>query len=190
MTSAEPRPDSRAAGAARSAGSSATELDQSGRLSAVLTPVIEQAGFDLEEISVIGAGRRSVVRVVVDSDDGVDLDAVATVSRAVSGVLDDDGAADLIPGAYQLEVTSPGVDRPLTAPRHWRRAIDRLVEVEVGGVKLTGRVLSADTDGVVLAVDGADRPLTWADLGPGRVQIEFSRDSGGDSKATARTGEG
>jgi ribosome maturation factor RimP len=187
MTSGEPRPDRRATGGT---GASVAGRDQRGRLSDVLTPVIEQAGFDLEDISVIGAGRRSVVRVVVDADDGVDLDAVALVSRAVSDVLDDDAAADLIPGAYQLEVTSPGVDRPLTVPRHWRRAIDRLVTVDVGGAMLTGRVLSADTEGVVLAVDGADRPLAWAELGPGRVQIEFSRDSGGDSKATARTGEG
>jgi ribosome maturation factor RimP len=187
MTSAEPRPDRREAGGS---GTPVPARDQRDRLRAVLAPVIEQAGFDLEDISVIGAGRRSVVRVVVDSDDGVDLDAVALVSRAVSDVLDDDTAGDLIPGAYQLEVTSPGVDRPLTAPRHWRRAIDRLVEVEVGGAKVTGRVLSADTVGVVLAVDGADRPLTWAELGPGRVQIEFSRDSGGDSKTRARTGEG
>src|ERR1700759_2672809 len=143
MTSETPRPAQR---------TPRGTTDVADRLRHVLSAVIEPSGFDLEEVSVIAAGRRSVVRVVVDSDEGVDLDAIARVSRAVSEALDDEAAEQIIAGAYQLEVTSPGVDRPLTEERHWRRAIDRLVAVDIGGAKVTGRVLSADTVGVVLSV--------------------------------------
>jgi ribosome maturation factor RimP len=106
----------------------------------------------------------------------VDLDAVAEVSRVVSEVLDEDaegGAA--FAGPYVLEVSSPGVDRPLTEQRHWRRAVGRLVETPVGDTKLIGRVLGTDGDGVSLDVDGERRTVGWDELGPGRVQVEFNR---------------
>ena len=99
----------------------------------VLAPVVAATGYDLEDVTVTSAGRRSLVRVIVDADGGVDLDAVAEVSRVVSEALDGDadgGAA--FAGPYVLEVSSPGVDRPLTEPRHWRRAIGRLVQVGGG----------------------------------------------------------
>ena len=146
----------------------------SDRLSAALAPVVAAAGLDLEEVSVTPAGRRSVVRVVVDGDAGVDLDAVAEVSREVAAVLDEQ---DLVAGAYVLEVTSPGVDRPLTQPRHWRRAAGRLVEVTVDGATLTGRVVAADDDGVQLSGSDEPRRVAWSQLGPGRVQVEFNRTS-------------
>jgi ribosome maturation factor RimP len=78
---------------------------------------------------------------------------------------------------YVLEVTSPGVDRPLTLPRHWRRATERLVRVDIAGIgsDRTARVVTADDDGVLLDIDGAEHRVVWADLGRGRVQIEFNR---------------
>ena len=81
------------------------------------------------------AGRRHVVRVIVDADGGINLDAVADVSRAVSAALDaaEEAGGDILAGEYQLEVSSPGVDRPLTLPRHWRRNVGRLVKVTVRG---------------------------------------------------------
>src|SRR4051812_39024854 len=90
------------------------------RLLDVLSPVVREVGYDLEDVTVTAAGRRSLVRVIVDADGGIDLDAVAEVSRVVSDVLDEKG--DGFAGPYVLEVSSPGVDRPLTEPRHWRRA--------------------------------------------------------------------
>ena len=89
------------------------------RLLQMLTPAVESSGHDLEDVTVSPAGRRKVVRVVVDKDGGVTLDDIAEVSRAVSDVLDTPEAEALLTGAYTLEVTSPGVDRPLTQPRHW-----------------------------------------------------------------------
>jgi ribosome maturation factor RimP len=143
------------------------------RVHDALAPVVTAAGYDLEDVSVTAAGRRSVVRVVVDRDGGVDLDAVAEVSRSLSAALDDN---DLLGQAqYVLEVTSPGVDRPLTELRHWRRAAGRLVRVSVTDVgQLTGRVTAADHDKVTLDIDGDARTFAVSDLGPGHVQVEFS----------------
>ena len=158
------------------------------RLAEWIAPVVAAAGYDLEELVVTPAGRRSVVRVVVDRDQGVTLDDITEVSRAVSTVLDDnDGAMGRAP--YVLEVTSPGVDRPLTEPRHWRRNTGRLVTVAVGGdstEQLTGRIAAVDDTGVTLAVEGRGKPgvkkkppvprqVPWEELGAGRVQVEFGR---------------
>ncbi|MBL6274809.1 ribosome maturation factor RimP [Micromonospora fiedleri] len=158
------------------------------RLRAVIAPVVDEAGYDLEDLSVSRAGRRHVVRVIVDADGGINLDAVADVSRAVSAALDaaEESGGDIVAGEYQLEVSSPGVDRPLTLPRHWRRNVGRLVRVTVRGAgesgarpagdrQVTGRVVAADDESVALEVDGERAQWPYADLGPGRVQVEFSR---------------
>ncbi|HEY3034439.1 MAG TPA: ribosome maturation factor RimP, partial [Streptosporangiaceae bacterium] len=149
------------------------------------------------------AGRRRLLRVVVDADGGVDLDNIALVSREASARLDDTGAMGEAP--YTLEVSSPGVDRPLTQPRHWRRAVGRLVRVPVsrpgapepsspkqaGGLAghatgsaehaegpagyAEGRVIVAGDSGVTLEIDGEHREFSYAELGPGQVQVEFGR---------------
>jgi ribosome maturation factor RimP len=144
------------------------------RLLRLLEPVVAAHGYDLEDAVVTPAGRRRMLRVIVDADGGVDLDDVARVSSAVSSALDESDAMGGTP--YVLEVTSPGVDRPLTLPRHWRRSVDRLVSVGIAGVgERTGRVRSVDADGVDLDVDGAPIRAAFADLGPGHVQVEFTR---------------
>ncbi len=143
-----------------------------------LRPVIEAAGCDLESLSVTAAGRRTVVRVLVDRDGGVTLDDVAAVSRALGDALDatDDAWPGPLAAAYVLEVSSPGVDRPLTEPRHWRRNTGRLVTAtRREGTPLTGRVVAADDVGITLEVDGAEQTLAYADVTSGAVQVEFSR---------------
>jgi ribosome maturation factor RimP len=164
------------------------------RLAGWIEPVVAAAGYDLEELVVTPAGRRSVVRVVVDRDQGVTLDDIAEVSRAVSEALDqnDDGMGR---APYVLEVTSPGVDRPLTEQRHWRRNTGRLVTVRVGPAgaaeEVTGRVTAVDDAGVTLVVETAGKPgakkraaaprhVAWAELGAGRVQVEFGRPAPAD----------
>jgi ribosome maturation factor RimP len=138
------------------------------RLRELVEPIVVSAGYDLEAVTVTPAGRRSVVRVVVDRDEGLDLDAVAEVSRAVSVALDD--AADLGETPFVLEVTSPGVDRPLTEPRHWRRNIGRTVTA--GDV--TGRVREVTDDGVAIEVNGDVETYSFEALPEGRVVVEFS----------------
>ncbi|MEU8355228.1 ribosome maturation factor RimP [Nonomuraea sp. NPDC048882] len=140
----------------------------------LLEPVVSAEGLDLEDVTVTQAGKRRLLRVIVDRDGGVSLDDVADVSQAVSTALDDTDAMGQ--AAYTLEVSSPGVDRPLTEPRHWRRAAKRLVKAELrDGTVMEGRIMTADDTGVDLDVEGAARRLDYESLTRGRVQVEFRR---------------
>lgn len=159
-----------------------------------LEPVVTALGYDLEELTATRAGSRQVLRVVVDADGGISLDDIAEVSQAVSAALDDDVLTGESP--YDLEVTSPGVSRPLTEPRHWRRNLGRLVTVQAGGAELTGRVVEADDAGVVLELPGRKpgqkgerRALGYAELGKGRVQVEFNRPGAADDGAGLDDGD-
>ena len=157
------------------------------RLAGLIRPVVAAAGMDLESLRLTVAGRRRLLRVVVDSDHGVSLDDAAEVSRVVSAALD---AADVMGDVpYTLEVSSPGVDRPLTEPRHWRRAAGRLVKVKAGTAgTVQGRVLVADADGVTLDISGSKRTFAYGDLGAGTVQIEFGRVPGEELEELADDG--
>lgn len=148
------------------------------QLESTLRPVVEEAGFDLEALTVTPAGRRSVLRVIVDSDHGVKLDDIASISRRVSEHLDagDDGFGA---APYTLEVTSPGVDRPLTEPRHWRRAIGRLVQWKQDGRSAEGRVVAVDGDSVTVHVQGKDEQFRREQISPARVQVEFNKPGSG-----------
>jgi ribosome maturation factor RimP len=159
---------------------------QRARIAALVEPVIVKAGYDLEDVTVTQAGRRSLVKIVVDADGGVSLDDIAEVSRAVSAVLDDADADGGMVGRspYTLEVTSPGVDRPLTQPRHWRRNVGRLVKVRVGEESLTGRIVATSDATVTLDIDGAAREFRHAELGGGKVQVEFGRPEKAPDAAT------
>jgi ribosome maturation factor RimP len=144
------------------------------RVRAVVAPVVASAGLDLEDVTVRAAGRRRLLQVSVDRDGGVSLDDVALVSQRLSQVLDE---TDVMGGQpYVLEVGSPGVDRPLTEPRHWRRASGRLVEaVLADGTTVTGRVQAVEPVDVVLDLGGSDRRVPMSDVRRARVQVEFGR---------------
>ena len=143
-------------------------------LLAVLEPALAKSGYDVEDVEVSSAGRRSVVRVLVDSETGVTLDDIAAATHLVSDVLDGSDALGEAP--YTLEVTSPGVDRPLKLPRHWRRNVGRLVRVTSSDTsQVTGRIQSAEDDSAVLDVDGSQRKVLYADVVKARVEVEFSR---------------
>jgi ribosome maturation factor RimP len=153
------------------------------RLTAVIEPAVVHLGLVLEAVELAPAGRRRLLRVVVDADAvgdqpaGVTLDRLADATRAVSRALDDaDAMADQ---PYTLEVTSPGVDRPLTAPRHWRRNVGRLVKVSThDGGRRTGRVLAVTEKSVTLEVEGAEREIPYDDIVKAAVQVEFNRKGG------------
>ncbi|GLZ40078.1 ribosome maturation factor RimP [Actinokineospora sp. NBRC 105648] len=147
-------------------------------VTAALEPLVAEAiaetGFELEQLDVAQAGRKRLVRVVVDGDDGVSLDQVALVSRAVAGVLDEHDA--VLGGPYTLEVTSPGVDRPLTRPRQWHRARLRLVKVRpIEGPEFLGRVGDVDDGGVEMLVAGALRRVSYAEVSHAVVEVEFKQ---------------
>jgi ribosome maturation factor RimP len=142
----------------------------------LLEPVVTASGCDLEDLVVSLAGKRRRVELVIDRDGGVNLDLIAEVSRAASQALD---AGDVGDAPYILEVTSPGIDRPLTQPRHWRRNVGRLVDVELAdGATITGRIRSVEegADGsVTVEDDGEQRDISFAQIARGRVQVEFKR---------------
>lgn len=175
----------------------------------VLEPVLLRAGLTLEDVTVTPAGRRRVARVVVDrlvdggdgplepdepATDPVDpltLDEVAEASRVVSEALDASGAMGS--QSYTLEVTSPGVDRPLTLPRHFRRNVGRLVRLELVDGEVTGRITQVDRDGVQVEVPATratprlTRALAFEDVVRARVQVEFTRPgTPGDAGALSR----
>ncbi|MBU6213512.1 MAG: ribosome maturation factor RimP [Actinomycetales bacterium] len=152
------------------------------QVKSVVEPVVRAAGCDLEDVDVRAAGRRQLVRVLVDADGGISLERVSEVSRAVSAAMD---AADarLGFGAYVLEVSSPGVDRPLTLPRHFRRAVGRLAAVTTTDAgQFTGRIVVCDGDTVTFETDAGDLVVNVADIRSAKVQVEFN------PRGPARTG--
>lgn len=156
--------------------SSGSTPDITDRLAGVLAAPVQALGLDLEAIDLSKAGKRSVLRVAVDKDGGVDMDDIAEATKAVSVVLDD---SDLMgQNAFTLEVTSPGVDRPLTLPRHWRRNVTRLVKVDRRDADepLLGRIVASDEDGVTLAVEGTEQRIAYDVVVKAKIQIEFKRE--------------
>jgi ribosome maturation factor RimP len=144
------------------------------RITAAVSDPLGALGFDLEAVEVTPAGKRRLLRVAVDRDGGVTLDDIADATRRVSQAIDDADAMGEAP--YTLEVTSRGVDSPLTLPRHWRRNHDRLVKVTTtDGETLTGRIGESDDDEVTLDVSGQPRRLGYAEVAKALVQVEFNR---------------
>ncbi len=144
------------------------------RIEAELVDPLRVMDLDVEAVEITPAGKRRVLRVAVDKDGGVTLDDVADATREVSRVLDESDVMGEMP--YTLEVTSRGVDRPLTLPRHWRRNQDRLVKATLAdGSSLTGRVLASSEESVTLDVSGQHQEVAYADVAKAFVQIEFNR---------------
>ena len=147
------------------------------QIAGVLTPILAQFGLELEAVEIIPAGKRRLVRVVVDGDGpqgaGPLLDDIAEASKAASAALDN---ADVTGRAsYTLEVTSRGVSRPLELPRHWRRNAGRLVAVRLcEGDTITGRIVSNSEDDVRLEVDGESREVRFVDVDRALVQVELN----------------
>ena len=145
-------------------------------IAALLTAPLENLGFDCEEIAVTPAGKRRIVRVLVDKEGGLNLDDVAEASRLVSSILDEH-EAKLGSTPYTLEVSSPGVDRPLTLERHWVRNISRLVKVIFReGAPITGRIMAVSNGIVTLNVGGAMQDIPIDDAAKARIEVEFNRE--------------
>jgi ribosome maturation factor RimP len=144
------------------------------RLAEELTGPLADLGLDLEGVDLTSAGKRRVLRVAIDKDGGVTMDDIADATREVSRLLDDTGAMGEQP--YTLEVSSPGVDRPLTLPRHWRRNTGRLVKVDpLEGAPVTGRITATDDEGALLDVEGTEHRVHYAEVKKAKVQIEFTK---------------
>jgi len=147
------------------------------RLEQIVAPPVAAQGLFLEGVVMSGPPNRRVVRITVDLPDGpggVGSDALEGLTRTVSDLLDE---TDPLPGGYQLEVTTPGVDRPLTTARHYRRNLGRLVKIttesDSGPRTVTGRVSSADDAAVTLETDSGPQTFDRADISQANVELEF-----------------
>ena len=152
-----------------------SQADTVDRIEAEVSGPLGALGLDVEAVELTPAGRRRVLRIAVDQDGGVTLDQVAEATRTVDQVLETSSALGEQP--YTLEVTSRGVDRPLTAPRHWRRNVDRLVKVTTqDGSTRTGRILASEEDpdgAVTVEVSGSAVRIGYAEVTKALVQVEF-----------------
>jgi len=148
------------------------------QISELVTPAVSDLGFYLEDVHVATPGSHRIVTCIVDGDASLNLDQVTSVSRVISELLDE--AAFMGETPFTLEVTSPGVDRPLTQPRHFAKNVDRLLKIiKLDGSDVTGRILSnTDTD-VTLTVtvkkETVEQTVSLADIKRAVVEIEFNR---------------
>jgi ribosome maturation factor RimP len=148
------------------------------QISELVTPAVSDLGFYLEDVHVATPGSHRIVTCIVDGDASLNLDQVTSVSRVISELLDE--AAFMGETPFTLEVTSPGVDRPLTQPRHFAKNVDRLLKIiKLDGSEVTGRILSnTDTD-VTLTVtvkkETIEQIVSLADIKRAVVEIEFNR---------------
>jgi len=153
-------------------------MSLSEKISELIQPVIEKAGFFLEDVHVVSPGKHRIVTCIVDGQTPLNLDQVTSISRDISELLD---AADFMDdSAFTLEVTSPGVDRPLTLPRHWHKNLKRLVKVvNQDGSVVNGRITTVEDAQVLLIEDikgkSKEHTVAFADIKRATVEIEFNR---------------
>jgi ribosome maturation factor RimP len=137
-------------------------------ISAAIRPIIEASGNYLEELTITTAGKVKILTVIVDSDTHLNLDQITAVTKEISEVIE--ALEELGENAFTLEVTSPGIDRPLTKPRHWRKNFDRLVKVNMtSGKDIEGRIGEA-TETTVLV---GDQKVSFEDIKRAVLEIEF-----------------
>lgn len=155
-------------------GADVADPHESAELESLLTEVVSEGGLELDSVLELTQDGSHVVRVVVDAPEGrtgVDSDTLADVSRAVSKALD---VADPIPGEYLLEVSTPGAERELRRPGHWRRAVGHLVRVKLrDGTRVEGRLRAVEEDGAVVEVDGEPTTIPFAQVKRARPRVEF-----------------
>ena len=139
-------------------------------IAAVITPAIQALGFYLEDLTITSAGRRSMLTVIVDGDTHLSLDQVTSATKAITEIVE--GIQSLGQTPFTLEVTSPGLDRPLTKPRHWRKNIDRLVKIVLlDGKEIKGRV--KDATEISATVD--EQVVKFSDIKRATLEIEFKQ---------------
>jgi ribosome maturation factor RimP len=148
------------------------------QISELVTPAVSDLGFYLEDVHVATPGSHRIVTCIVDGDASLNLDQVTSVSRVISELLDE--AVFMGETPFTLEVTSPGVDRPLTQPRHFAKNLDRLLKIiKLDGSEVTGRILSNTDKDVTLTVvvkkETLEQTISLADIKRAVVEIEFNR---------------
>ena len=140
-------------------------------LKRLLEPTIENMGYELIDLELRLGGRNGVVRIFIDQPDGIGLDDCEKVSRVISALLD---VEDPLPGHYNLEVSSPGLDRKLTKAKHFQRFTGETVKVKMrfpvaGRRRFRGTLVSSDDEQIVVEVDGEPHTLPLATIDSARL---------------------
>jgi ribosome maturation factor RimP len=151
------------------------------QISELITPALQKAGYFLEDVNLVNPGQHRIVTVIVDGETGLNLDQVTVASKLVSELLDEASFMGETP--FTLEVTSPGIDRPLTLPRHFTKNVDRLLKVTKNdGVVIIGRIQSNTENDVTLEVtekkEVKEVVIALAEIKRALVEIEFNRKDG------------
>lgn len=155
------------------------------RVRALVEPLVDDHGLELYDLDLSGG----TLQVLVSKAGGVDVDALTSLSRAVSRTLDEH---DPVPGRYVLEVSSPGLERPLRRPDHYAGAIGTLVAVKTvagteGDRRVKGTLVAADDEGATVALDdGTERRLAYGEIERARTVFEWEATSKAAAKAKAR----
>lgn len=150
----------------------------------LIRPVIEGSGLELVDVAFRRESGRRVLRVVVDRDGGLDVDTLAELAEKVSRRLDVEGFA---PGPYALEVSSPGIERSLKRPRDFERRVGDTVKVKTttpveGRTNITGELVSADDDGIVISVGGGELRVRHADIASARTVADWDAELKGSTR--------
>jgi ribosome maturation factor RimP len=139
-------------------------------ISAAVTPALSALGFYLEDVTITSAGRRSMLTIIVDGDTHLSLDQVTSATKAISEIVE--SLQSLGDTPFTLEVTSPGLDRPLTKPRHWRKNIDRLVKVVLlDGKEIKGRIKAASEDSATVG----QSEINFTEIKRASLEVEFKQ---------------
>jgi len=139
-------------------------------ISAAVTPALSALGFYLEDVTITSAGRRSMLTIIVDGDTHLSLDQVTSATKAIGEIVESIQSLGETP--FTLEVTSPGLDRPLTKPRHWRKNIDRLVKIVLlDGKEVKGRIKAASENSAI--VDESE--IKFSDIKRASLEVEFKQ---------------
>jgi len=170
-----------------------------------VAPVVEALGLELYDVEVTGSGRARVVRVMIDRPAGqagettgeragIDLDAIAAATEAVSPVLDAPPLDRVLSGPYSLEVSSPGLERPLRTPQHFARAVGETISVkfregDAPARRVRGVLRSAGDDAcTLLADDGTEQTITYAEVVQARTVFEWGNESGKARSTRGKSG--
>jgi len=145
-------------------------MNKKEEIAAAITPTIEGLGFYLEDLNITSAGRRSMLTVIVDGDTHLNLDQVTSVTKAIGEIVENIQSLGQTP--FTLEVTSPGIDRPLTKPRHWKKNVDRLVKVVLQDAsEVKGRIKESNQESATID----DKLIKFADIKRATLEVEFKQ---------------